>query len=207
MPEGVRGVLERRRVVRPLVAGDSGPIQRLCRGVSIRMAFDDRSESPLSFIESFSGEGGVRPPKVQLGQKVLGRKETLDTMPLLARRIDDEDGWRPLHGVAAADALPLVGLLPHVNAYRDEMFVDELNHPIVGVHLGVQPSTTASHRGGGEVEQDVPALRRGIVDGRFEIVTPRNLLGLSHRVLHAERSKPEATSANIRESRAAVSNG
>lgn len=105
-------------------------------------------------------------------------------MTRFAVAIDDQNGRRPLRVEPRPQPLELVGLFAHVNSDRDEAFGDEVDYAWIGVHLGIQPSTTGSHGGGREVEQDMPALRRGILDGRFEIVAPRNFLVLSHRVLH-----------------------
>jgi hypothetical protein len=49
------------------------------------------------------------------------------------------------------------------------------------------------HIGGGEVEQDMTALRSGLVDGGVEIVPPRDFLVSSHCVLHRRPSRAPAT--------------
>jgi hypothetical protein len=44
-----------------------------------------------------------------------------------------------------------------MNPCRDEVLGDELGYLLVGIDLGIQPSTSPSHRRGAEVEQEVTA--------------------------------------------------
>ena len=58
------------------------------------------------------------------------------------------------------------GILFHVNSRWQEVLVDEPNHPLIRPHLGIQPSTAASHRGGAEIEQNgLVLLLRFFEDG------------------------------------------
>jgi hypothetical protein len=59
-----------------------------------------------------------------------------------------------------------------VHADWNEILLDELRDPRVGIHLGIQPSTAASHRGGGEIQQHVTLLRTCVFERALQIVFP-----------------------------------
>jgi len=86
----------------------------------------------------------------------------------------DQDGRRPLHPVSLAEAPPLIRLLTHVDARREEVLRHEAVDPLVGIDLGIQPSAAPSHRGSAEVEQDVPPLGLGLGEHRINVPPPCN---------------------------------
>ena len=96
--------------------------------------------------------------QLELTDEVVGRQESLDAMLLFAVRADDQNRRRPLHTVLSAQPLPLVAILADMDAYGNESLGDEVFDATVGIHLGIQPSTTVSHRGGAEVEEHRCAL-------------------------------------------------
>jgi hypothetical protein len=79
-------------------------------------------------------------------------------MTLFTVGIHHEGGRGPLHAKPFADGLPQVRVFADVNADGDEVVVDESGHFRIRIHLGIQPSAAGSHRGGAEVEQNVPRL-------------------------------------------------
>src|SRR5438093_13027990 len=74
-------------------------------------------------------------------------------MPFGAGLVNDQDSRRPLSAEALAEPLKLILLLADVDAHRKEVVGDEIGDVGVRVHLGLQPSTAASPRRGGEIEQ------------------------------------------------------
>ena len=117
-------------------------------------------------------ERRVRQPQCELCEQVFSGKESFDTMTFFAGGIDDENGRRPLRVEACSQALEFVGLVADVDTNRDEMMFDESHHTWVGIHLGIQPGTAASHGSGRKVEQDVPVARSRVVQCCFEVVPP-----------------------------------
>ena len=92
----------------------------------------------------------------------------------LAIGVDDENRGRPLSAVSRAELLILVAILAHVHTHRDETFGDQILDAIVGVHLGIQPSTSASHRCGAEVEEQEFAALACVLKGTVVVVPPGN---------------------------------
>ena len=62
---------------------------------------------------------------------------------------------RPLRVEARSELLELLTVLAHVRAHRREVLLNEINDARIRIHLGIQPSTAASHRGGTEVDEQV----------------------------------------------------
>jgi hypothetical protein len=63
-----------------------------------------------------------------------------------------------LRAVARAHLFVFVTVALHVHAHGQENRGDEFHHAGIRIHLGIQPSTAASHRGGGEIHQDIAPL-------------------------------------------------
>jgi hypothetical protein len=135
---------------------------------------DHLGEAALGVAEPAFGEGRVTNAKHQLWEKVVRREESLDSMTFLAGAINDKDGWRPLRAIPSAEPFELVRLFAGVYANRDEVLIDEFRDASVGIHLGIQPSTARSHRGGAEIEQHVALLGARVFERLFHIMVPRN---------------------------------
>src|SRR5207249_9971653 len=73
---------------------------------------------------------------------------TLDTLG-----IELENRGGPRRVVPLAVAFELRRVVLYVHPGRQEMLVHEPHHAFVRPHLGIQPSTAASHWGGAEVEE------------------------------------------------------
>ena len=69
-----------------------------------------------------------------------------------------------------------VRLLANVYAGGDEMRVDERSHFRIGIHLGLQPSATASHGRRGEIEQHMTVLSLRLFERANETMPPRDLM-------------------------------
>ena len=74
-------------------------------------------------------------------------------MTLCSPRVKLEDSGRPWSVVFLSILLKQRRVIFDVNACSDEVVVDEFDDPGVRPHLGIQPSTAASHRSSAEVEQ------------------------------------------------------
>src|SRR5215216_4229157 len=101
---------ERRRIVQRLVAGDGRPVERLWRGVGVRMILDDGRELLFGLGEQTSTELRMGEAQLQLSEKVVSREEPFDSVLLRARVIDDQRGWRPLRVEALTQLLELIRL-------------------------------------------------------------------------------------------------
>jgi hypothetical protein len=109
--------------------------------------------------------------ELELRQEVGRGQIALDTMPLGAAGIEDEDGRCPL----GAEAIERIGLLLDVGTGRNEVFRDERRDLRIGVDLGFQPSAGPSHRGGGEVEEQRPSGLFGLVKRCVDVSLPGDL--------------------------------
>src|SRR5204863_3516793 len=116
------------------------------------MMVDNGTEAALRFWEFLVRKEGVRGAQFELGNKVLRWEETLDAVTFVARGIEDQNGWRPLRVVTFAKLLECFCLSLYVHAHRDEIVHHEGRDTSVRIHLGIQPSTAASHRRGAEIK-------------------------------------------------------
>jgi hypothetical protein len=66
-------------------------------------------------------------------------------------------------------------LLAHVQARRDEALADEVGDTFLRVHIGIQPSTPASHGGRAEVEQDGLPMYASIGKRSLSVASPCDL--------------------------------
>src|SRR5262245_60076033 len=113
-------------------------------------------------------------PERELGEEVVDREKSLNSMPFLAGPIDEQDCGGPLRGELGLEPFELIGLLTSVHPYRHEALVNETDDSRVGVHLGLQPSTSASRRRRAEIEKDVPLLRSSLFERLLEVASPNN---------------------------------
>lgn len=140
------------------------------------MGVDDGPELPLGVGELPALEAHLRDTELELREEVVGGEEALDPVALGPGRIEHEDGRRPLRVVALAKPDEGFRVIAHVKARGDEVLGDQLRHALIGVHLGIQPSTASSHRGGAEVEQDGLAGRARFTEDGVDIVAPVDLV-------------------------------
>ena len=118
----------------------------------------------------------------------LSEATPLDPVTLVAAAVDDQRRRRPLRVEARTQPLELVGILAHMRAHGRELLLDEVHDSRIRIHLGIQPSTAASHRGGAEVEQH--RFAAAPFQRCFEIAFPGDLFiygghGSSRRNSHA----------------------
>jgi hypothetical protein len=73
-----------------------------------------------------------------------------------------------------SQALEIGGLIAHVHADRNDVFRDEARNSFIRIHLGIQPSASASHRSGAEVEEQGTMLLASVVERRIRISAPLN---------------------------------
>jgi hypothetical protein len=59
-----------------------------------------------------------------------------------------------------------------MNLYRDKPLIDERADTLIGIHLGIQPSTCPSHRCGAEIEQHGPAALLRSPQSRVDVLFP-----------------------------------
>jgi len=136
------------------------------------MLLNDLVETLLSLLELARGERCLSEAEHQLRKKFFGREEPLDAMTLLAVRIEDENRRCPLRAVALAELLERLALFSSVHANWNEVPFDEFHDARVGIHLGIQPSTAASHRRGAEIQQHVALSGACTFERAFKIVFP-----------------------------------
>ena len=97
--------------------------------------------------------------KLKLRQHVVHAQEALDPVGLLAVGRHDQEGRGPLR----SEALECLRLFLDVDLRGDEVRADEVNHPLVRIDLGFQPSTSASLRCGAEIQKCwFPLVFRGL---------------------------------------------
>ena len=96
-------------------------------------------------------------------------------MALGAIRIQDLHRWRPLR----AEAFEGFWLLFDVDLDRNEISADEALNTRVGVHLGIQPSASPSHRSCIEIYQYRVLAALRFAKRNIDIVLPSN----GHKVL------------------------
>ena len=84
--------------------------------------------------------------------------------------VELENRRRPWRLEALADALKGLSLVLHVHSCRQEILIDEAHDALIRPHLGIQPSTATSHRGGAEVQECGFLLCLGVLEDLFHIV-------------------------------------
>ena len=78
----------------------------------------------------------------QLREKILGRQKALEPVAFLTIGIESNHGRRPLRSEPVKDRW----LFLYMNSHGNEILSDEARDAFIGIHLGIQPSATASHR-------------------------------------------------------------
>jgi hypothetical protein len=61
-----------------------------------------------------------------------------------------------------------------VNLHRDEILVDEVGDLLIGIDLGIQPSTSASSRRRAEIQQHRPMILARMRECSIYIFSPLN---------------------------------
>ena len=118
-----------------------------------------RFKLALSGIEFTPAESRLSQAKLKVCYKVICEQKALKAVALRGVRLGNDDCGSPL----GFEALEVLRSLFNVNLDRNEMFVDESDYLLVRVNLGIQPSASASHRGGAEIEQDRLMLRLSLL--------------------------------------------
>ena len=111
----------------------------------------------------------------QLREEVIRGEKPLDAVPFDTVRVELKDRWRRLCAVAFTEAFEVGRLLSHVDARRNEIVRDETRDALVRVDLGIQPSTSPSHRRRAEVEQHWPLLFLGLLENTVNVASPGDL--------------------------------
>src|SRR5712691_5739975 len=168
--ERLRRGFERAGIVGSFVARNARPVHGLGCRLGSGEVFADVTELLLGLCELLSREQRLTQPELQLAEEFVGREEALDAVTLFLIRVDDQDRRRPVD----AEALHSLRMFFDMQANRNEVVDDERADARLGVNLGFQPSTTASHRRGGEIEdQRLPRFFR-LGQGLVDILGPLN---------------------------------
>ena len=136
----------------------------------------------LTTTQQALAEGDARAAYHQLGEQVVDGKKALDAVVLDAVGIQEKDRRRPRRLVALAVLLERVGILAWVHARGEKVLVDKARDPLVRPHLGIQPSTAASHRGGVEVQKYWFLLRFCVLQRAIHILPEIDFHGSSRYV-------------------------
>jgi hypothetical protein len=147
------------------------------------MLLNDVVETLLGLGKPALGERRVSKAQDQLREKIFGRKEALNAVTFLAVGIEDENCRRPVRAETVAELFEGIALFSSVHADWDEVLFDEFRDAGVGIHLGIQPSTTASHRRSAEVQQHVTLLHPRMLQRALEIVFPCDRSTLDRHLL------------------------
>src|SRR2546425_6278871 len=91
-------------------------------------------------------------------------------MLLDAVGIEQENRRRPRRLVTFAVLLECRRIVLHVYAGGKKILIDKAHDALIGPHLGVQPSTTTSHRRGAEIQQHGPLLSLGVLEDLIHVV-------------------------------------
>ena len=122
--------------------------------------------------------------EVQLSEEIIGGKEAFDLVALPAVRIEDQDRRRPLR----TETLECRLVRLDVEARGDEVTPDERRNLGIGIDLGIQPSTSGSHRCGAEVEEKRFAGGLRFSEDGLGIVFPLNVHGRPRCERDADRT-------------------
>src|SRR2546425_638631 len=98
---------------------------------------------------------------------------TLDTLG-----IELENRGGPRRAVPLAVAFEFRRVVLYVHPGRQEMLVHEPHHAFVRPHLGIQPSTAASHWGGAEVEEDRLSLGLRVLQDLIDVMAKLDWHGM-----------------------------
>jgi len=116
----------------------------------LRVLARDCFEAPLRFIKLAAAESCLGQSQLKLGQEVVLRQKAAEAKTFRAIRFRKNQCRRPL-GLEPAKVLwPLFD----VNFDGDEALADKLYDFFIRINLGIQPSASASHRRGAEIEED-----------------------------------------------------
>ena len=151
---------------------DTDPIEGFRCRVRLRVLVDDLPEPPLSFVECAALKRDPGKPELQLREEVVDRQKSLDPVALDAILVQDEHRRRPLHVQLLTHTGIDVAGIAYVDANGNEFKRDEPHDPLVGVHLGFQPSTAASHRGRGEVDERALLVLLRLAQCPFGVTPP-----------------------------------
>src|SRR4030081_556600 len=84
--------------------------------------------------------------------------------------IEQQNRRGPRRLIAFAISLERFASILYVHTAGEKILIDEAHNPLVRPHLGIQPSTATSHRGGAEVQQYGLPLRLGILENLIHVV-------------------------------------
>ena len=127
------------------------------------MLIDYLVEPAFSFFPLLSLERSLSQPELELRQEIVGGDESLDAMALSAVGVQLENRRGPVCLVALAEALKVGRVVFYVDSGGNEIARDEACDTLIRINLGIQPSTTASHRGRAEIEENRTLQVAGLV--------------------------------------------
>ena len=152
-----RSIAESLGIAGHFVFGHSGPVQCLRCDIRIGVVVSYFAKQSLRPREITGRECRLSESELDLRQKLVSRKITLEAVSLHALRVRDDDGRCPLH----AESLKALWIVLNMTLDRNVILADEVADPRIRIYLGLQPSTTPSHRSGAEIEkQRLVVLRR-----------------------------------------------
>lgn len=172
LPKTLRGLGKGRGVVGRFVARHACPIERLGTCFRVPVSLGDFPEAPFGPREISPRERRMAQAQGKLRDQISGRQKAFDPVSFDTFGIEHQDRRCPLRGVSGAESLEFIGLFPHMNPHGNEVLLDEAGYPLVRVHLGIQPSTTTSHRRGAEVEEQVPLSGSRLLASGLEVALP-----------------------------------
>lgn len=138
------------------------------------MLVGDLAEPPFRILPLFALKRTLSQAQLELSKKVFGLEEAFDTVTLGAIRIELEDRGSPVSSESLTEALEVCGVVPDVDSRGKKIFRDESRYAFIRIHLGIQPSTAASHRCRAEIEKHGSLLRPRVFQHLIHIVTPLN---------------------------------
>src|SRR5207249_8740535 len=118
---------------------------------------------------------------------------TLDTLG-----VELENRRGPRRVVPLAVAFEFRRVVLYVHPGRQEMLVHEPHHAFVRPHLGIQPSTAASHWGGAEVEEDRLSLGLRVLQDLIDVMAKLDWHGMlaSGNLLNIAGPSPKPDTIN-----------
>jgi hypothetical protein len=104
----------------------------------------------------------------QSSGEILIRQIAFESHTFLTIRIEQEHSRRPDRGKAMEPGRVLLD----VSLDWKEVFVNELGRLLIGIRLGIQPSTSSSSRSRAEIEQDRTGLLLRRSQALIDVLTP-----------------------------------
>ena len=103
-------------------------------------------------------------------EEIVGGQKALDSMLFDPSGVEQENRGGPRRLIAFTVFFERLPIILHVDAGGKKIVVHEAYDAFIRPHLGIQPSTATSHRGGAEVQECGFLLCLGVLEDLFHIV-------------------------------------